>query len=49
MQDIFFKGTDDVIKNCALDNGKVPLVSIYRQFLEKGFGLNGFGGANSPG
>lgn len=26
VQDIFFKGSDDVIKNCALDNGKVPLV-----------------------
>ena len=26
MKDIIFRGTDDEIKKCALDNGKVPLV-----------------------
>jgi len=28
VKDITFKGTVDMLKSCALQNGKVPLVSI---------------------
>ena len=29
VKDIMFKGTVDMLKSCALQNGKVPMVSIH--------------------
>lgn len=29
VKDITFKGTVDTLKGCALQNGKVPMVSIW--------------------
>lgn len=35
VKDITFKGTVDVLKSCVLQNGKVPMVSIWYVFSNK--------------
>lgn len=33
VKDITFKGTVDVLKSCVLQNGKVPMVSIWYVYV----------------